>query len=112
MRNTIKSKSDIEDLFGNGRRFKSKGVIIIVAPTKEGRGQLGRVAFVAGKKLGSAPKRNYAKRVMRQICSEIGGSWPGLDVVFMARNPLFDMDYRLLREDCRSMVERALTELA
>ena len=45
----------------------------------------GRVAFIAGKKLGGAVWRNRAKRRMRGICGEIGGPFAGWDVVFIAK---------------------------
>lgn len=45
----------------------------------------GRVAFIAGKKLGNAVWRNRAKRRMRAACNDLGGPWDGYDVVFVAR---------------------------
>ena len=108
MRNTVKSKTDIEDLFNNGARVKTRGVVVIAGPAKEGRGQHGRVAFIAGKKLGTAPQRSYAKRVMRHIAQELGGPWNGFDVVFLARKPILDMQFESLKGDCRYAVEKAI----
>lgn len=45
----------------------------------------GRVAFVAGRKVGGAVVRNRAKRVLRESCRRAGGPWPGFDVVLVAR---------------------------
>jgi ribonuclease P protein component len=69
--------------------------------------QQGRVAFVAGKRLGSAPRRNRAKRLMREAARLLGIPQDGHDRVFIARQQttkatldavMRDME-RLLRRD-------------
>ena len=42
------------------------------------------MAFIAGKKLGSAPVRNRCKRVLRAVAYELGGPWEGYDIAFIA----------------------------
>lgn len=83
--NTIKSSSDITYLFENGRRIGTPDFSFIIARTAEQHDQNGRVAFIAGKKLGNAVWRNRAKRRMREVCKIIGGPFPGYDVVFLAK---------------------------
>lgn len=82
---TIKSPGEMETLFRSSRRGAHSLLIILVAETPEGRGPSGRVAFVAGKKLGGAVTRNRSKRVMRETVRRTGGPWPGHDVVLIAR---------------------------
>lgn len=82
---TIKSTRDIDTIFRGARRFAHPLVIALVMSTPEGRGHEGRVAFVAGKKLGNAVRRNRSKRVMRAAVRRAGGSWNGKDIVFIAR---------------------------
>ena len=53
----------------------------------------GRVAFIAGKKLGNAVWRNRAKRRMREACRQAGGPFPGYDVAFVARKRIDDADF-------------------
>ena len=111
MKGTIKSKTDIERLFSEGRRFNTRSVVII-AMKREGKRDLdGRVAYIAGKKLGNAPQRNYAKRVMRQMVREIEIRREDIDLVFMARKPLLDANYNDIKEDCRRMVQRIEKEI-
>lgn len=82
---TIKSSGEMETLFRSARRGFHPLLMILVAKTPERRGQAGRVAFVAGKKLGGAVVRNRSKRVMREAVRRTGGPWPGYDVVLIAR---------------------------
>ena len=65
-------------------------IIALVLATPEGRDQTGRVAFVAGKKLGNAVHRNRCKRVLRASLRRAGGPWPGSDVAIIARPGLGD----------------------
>jgi len=44
----------------------------------------GRVAFIAGKKLGGAVWRNRAKRVLRAALAQTGGTRAGYDVLLVA----------------------------
>lgn len=82
---TIRSSREIDRLFASARRATNKFVIVLVATTPEGRGPEGRVAFVAGKKLGNAPLRNRSKRVLRATAAALGAPWAGHDVVLIAR---------------------------
>lgn len=86
MKGTIKSKEDVERLFSQGRRSTSSSMTIIVCESESPN--LGRCAFIAGKKLGPAPFRSRCKRVMREVARELGSPWEGYDVVFLARKPV------------------------
>ena len=80
---TIRSSADVTRVFKQGKRFgRGPGMLIVLE--KEQHGEPGRVAFVAGKKLGNAVWRNRAKRRMRAACRELGGPWDGHDIVFIA----------------------------
>lgn len=88
----IKSREDISNLFSCGeRRHTPYLTLIIKSHGEHDRG--GRVAFVAGKKLGCAVWRNSAKRRMREICRLNGGEWEGYDVVFVAKRRILDVPY-------------------
>ncbi len=84
-RGTIKSAREIQSIFSEARRVANPLVIALVRSTPHGRGPGGRVAFVAGKKLGGAVVRNRAKRVLREAARRARGPWPGFDVVLIAR---------------------------
>lgn len=82
---TIKSSREIDAVFRSARRSAQPSVIVLASRTPDGRGPEGRVAFVAGKKIGNAVKRNRSKRVLREAVRRTDGPWGGYDVVVIAR---------------------------
>ena len=106
---TIKSGTDISALFSQGRRFHATGLCVIALPTSDRSCiRSGRVAFIAGKKLGKAVWRNAAKRRMRAICRELGGPWAGCDVLFLAKRPLLELPYDRVKGETETAVGRAV----
>lgn len=82
---TIKSSREIDSIFQAASRIAHPLLIVLVLQTPEGRDHNGRVAFVAGKRLGNAVVRNRCKRVLRAALQRRGGAWPGYDVALIAR---------------------------
>ena len=63
---TIKSSTEVSRLFSQGTRLHTPYLTLIVAENVQQHDRQGRVAFIAGKKLGNAVWRNAAKRRMRE----------------------------------------------
>ncbi|MBR5259344.1 MAG: ribonuclease P protein component [Eggerthellaceae bacterium] len=109
---TVKSSLEISNLFTSGRRLKTPYLTFIVGKQEDGNevgirqhGRHGRVAFIAGKKLGNAVWRNAAKRRMRAICRDLGGPWPGYDVIFLAKQSLPDATYSKVLKACEKTIQ-------
>lgn len=107
MLETIKSSTEVSYVFTHGRRLNTPFVTCIVLHHEKQHGQTGRVAFVAGKKLGNAVWRNRAKRRMRAVCRDLGGPWVGCDVIFLARRQTTQVAYSKVLDAC----EKALSGL-
>lgn len=106
---TIKSSADISHLFSTGRRLKTPYLTLIIGeegelPRASRHDLQGRVAFIAGKKLGNAVWRNSSKRRMREVCRALGGPWPGYDVIFLAKSSLTDASYSKVLKACDKAV--------
>jgi ribonuclease P protein component len=82
---TIKSTREIDTIFRTATRVAHPTLIALVARTPEGRGPTGRVAFIAGKKLGGAVLRNRCRRVMREAARRAGAPWAEFDIALLAR---------------------------
>ena len=80
MKNTIKNKKDFQRIYSEGTKVSDNNVLFCVM---EGTG---KIAFVAGKKLGSAPLRNRLKRLMREAYrSSFHDVRDDIDIIFVAR---------------------------
>ena len=98
-------------MFEHGRRMGTPDLNLIVARTAEQHDQNGRVAFIAGKKLGNAVWRNRAKRRMREVCRVIGGPFQGYDVVFIAKRKTNDVEFSSLAEHaCRVLKKNSVIQ--
>jgi ribonuclease P protein component len=82
---TIKSSREIDSMFREAAKAANPVVMVLAAKTPPQRGHDGRVAFVAGKRLGNAVLRNRCRRVLREAVRRSGGPWPGWDVLLLAR---------------------------
>ena len=81
---TIKSSREFDSIFRESRRYSTPLITALIRNTPEGRGHEGRVAFVAGKRIGGAVIRNRSKRVMREAVRRSAIQWPGHDVLLIA----------------------------
>lgn len=104
MKGTIKSKEDVERLFSRGGRSTSSFMTILV---RENTSSIqGRCAFIAGKKLGTAPLRNRCKRVMREVARNIGAPFEGYDIAFVAKKKVaFEKHEEIMRQARRSLAK-------
>lgn len=97
----IKSSTEISDLFSHGRRIHTHFFTLLVTPHNDRtNSSSGRVAFIAGKKLGNAVWRNSAKRRMREVCRQAGGPKEGYDIVFLAKRKICSADFTEVVRAC------------
>ncbi|MEE1420250.1 MAG: ribonuclease P protein component [Eggerthellaceae bacterium] len=106
---TIKSSAEISDIFAHSKRYNTSAVTLLVMQTSK-HGPSGRVAFIAGKKNGNAVWRNRAKRRMRALCHDLGGPWPGIDVVFLAKRKTNTASYSKVLGECRKSIADILQD--
>jgi ribonuclease P protein component len=86
VKETIRSSDEISALFKTARRQATANMLVLIAPHQKGRDQKGRVAFIAGKRIGNAPLRSRAKRVMREAARQVGLPCKGFDLALVARD--------------------------
>lgn len=106
--NVIKSSSLISDVFTTGKRFNGKNLSVIIKDYDTAqRDQLGRVAFIAGKKLGNAVLRNRSKRVMREAARQAGLPLNGRDIVIIANRRTATADHDDVVSSLDGLLSRA-----
>lgn len=106
---TIKSSAEISYLFSHAARIHTPYLTLLLLPCQHGpsHSDSGRVAFIAGKKLGGAVWRNAAKRRMREICRAVGGPWPGYEVIFLAKARVVSAPYQTVLSACAAALEHS-----
>lgn len=104
---TIKSSDQISAVFNLGTRFSSGEIRIIVKQVDDQRGPWGRVAFIAGKKLGNAVVRNRSKRVLREAARSAGLPVAGYDVLLMATPRTATTEHERLVSSLRRLLKKA-----
>ena len=82
---TIRASREIDRVFKTAKRTSNPLLIVLTEHTPEERGHEGRVAFIAGKRLGGSVFRNRSRRVLREAVRRAGGPWPKWDVIIIAR---------------------------
>jgi len=108
VRGTIKHNGEIADMFDTAWRVHTDCIMALIKKTEERRGLDSRVAFIAGKKLGSAPVRNKAKRRMREAAALSNAPWTGYDMVFVAKNTINSVGFDKVLND----IEQIRSELS
>ncbi|MCL1891178.1 MAG: ribonuclease P protein component [Coriobacteriia bacterium] len=115
MKGTIKSSSEMALLFERGRRINTASILALVLETDNSLSSppsgsqnktSGRIAVVAGKRLGSAPQRSTAKRKIREAARLAGFPRQGFDIVFVARDALLSAEFSKIRKDMDTIAAR------
>ena len=82
-KNIICNRSEIKDLFSNGKRLKFNDLVIIYKPDI-----CSKVSFFASGKLKGAVKRNRVKRILREAYRMNKEIFMGFKVIFYAKGLL------------------------
>lgn len=101
---TIKSRSDFEWVFTNGRRFNSSLVRLCVARDLPHEG---RVAFVAARRLGNAVFRNRCKRVLREAARACDLPCAGADIILFATRATHDAKPSAVADELERLIAKA-----
>jgi ribonuclease P protein component len=85
-RNRVRRSSDFQRVRRQGRRFTHQ--LVVMHACRSGLPDI-RAGFVASKRVGSAVKRNRAKRLLREaLRANLVQVKPGYDIVLAARPPV------------------------
>ncbi len=65
-----------------------------------------QTGFTASKKIGNAVKRNFAKRRLRALFSEVSDNLTEGTYVFVAKKEILDIEFTKLQNDLRHALKR------
>lgn len=100
----IRSTRDFKRVFSQGRRAAAPGVIAFAFAAG---GENARVGVTAGRKVGSAVRRNRAKRLLREAARRIYADLaPGTDLVLLATPEINGKDCQFVNEQVASLLKK------
>ena len=100
----IRRRLDFEAVYDRGVRIHGRYSTLFLLPNGRDTGRLG---IAATKKLGSAVKRNRAKRLIREVFRR-NKIAPGFDVVVVPKRELFDASLNAVEAEYCSLVCRRI----
>lgn len=102
---SVKKRNDFKRAYSKGRSFVTKSLVIYVARNyKKGL----RIGITTSKKIGNAPQRNRARRIIRESARNVLSKFSGnFDIIFVARKCTVNMKSTQLD----STIEKGLSEL-
>jgi ribonuclease P protein component len=100
---TLRNRRDFRKLYSEGRAFHGENLVMIVRRTGE---VPGRPAFVASRRVGSAVRRNRARRVLREAFRTLGVDIRSEDIhiAFVARASCARLKMQDVREDMKRLL--------
>jgi ribonuclease P protein component len=98
-------KADFQRIHSEGRALRGPDVVVVYIRTDR---PVYRYAVVASRRVGSAVRRNRAKRVLREAQRQLFGraDLAGIDVLLIARAGAVARTSRALREQIESLLLR------
>lgn len=110
----LRKKSDFAKV-ACGKKAFAPSLMIQAAPFEgQAEEQPVRVGFIASKKVGSAVRRNRAKRKMRVLAKEVLGvrAKKGWDYVLIAHPSLVAKNYACLKKELEQVLEKITQKMA
>ena len=91
MKLTLHNSFDIEELFQRGAKIYTPYFMVLFLKTTDETS--GKIAYIAGKKIGNAVKRNKAKRILRALVNVHGNSHMGYKMALVARKNIMNASF-------------------
>ncbi len=87
----LRRKSHFDYVYNFKRRVENHIVRAYFSPA---RGEHGTVAFIASKRVGNAIKRNYCRRILREIYRYNQDRLTGVDIILSAKHTLLTQSFQ------------------
>ena len=104
---SLKKNKEFKKVYNNGKSYVSRNLVLYVLKTPEK--DFNKYGLSVSKKVGNAVVRNKLKRRIREIIREFekNKGFKAYDIVFIARNPVAELDYHELKRDIKKLYKKA-----
>lgn len=109
----LTSATDFERVRRDGRSYAHPLIVLVACRAGSGEGAVGdptlvRFGFTAGRSVGSAVRRNRAKRLLRAAARALSAQiTPGWDLVLIARAPIAGCKMHTVRDALAQLLRKA-----
>lgn len=104
-RHRLRDSKRFQAVRRHGRSWAHPIVVLCALPNDL---EYSRIGFTAGKRIGNAVQRNWAKRRMREaVRMQMAEVMDGWDMVFIARSPLRRANFAQIQRACLVLLKRA-----
>lgn len=98
----LSKSNDIDRVRRSGRTYANKFIVVGVLSNQL---KENRIAVIAGRSVGNAVQRNFAKRRIRSAYMNLKEDIDqGFDLVMIAKKQLLEVDYPLLRSSLEKLL--------
>ncbi|MBU1700250.1 MAG: ribonuclease P protein component [Candidatus Eisenbacteria bacterium] len=103
---TLRKRRDFQKLYEEGRAYHGVNLVVMIRRTGESPGML---AFVASRRVGSAVRRNRARRILREAFRTLGVDLREEDVhiAFIARATCATVKMQVVRDEMKRILKVA-----
>lgn len=99
----ILKSEEFTNIIKNGKFYKTKGIILYVAPKKEIKT---RVGITVKKKVGNAVVRNKCKRQIRMMCNEILDYNENFDLIILVKEAFLLNSYENNLKNLEKLIKK------
>ena len=103
---SLKKNNEFKKVYDNGNSYATRNLVIYCLNYKKGKKN--RYGLSVSKRIGNAVVRNKVKRRLREIIREFEKEedFKGYDIIFIARQPVVQLDYHSLKRDVKRLYEK------
>lgn len=104
---SLKKNKEFNKVYNNGKSYATRNLVLYLLSASENDNN--RYGLSVSKKIGNAVVRNKLKRRLREIIRELEKKYNfnSYDIIFIARNPVVDLNYQQIKRDVEKLYKKA-----
>lgn len=104
---SLKKNKDFNKVYNHGKSYATRNLVLYLLAAPENDDN--RYGLSVSKRIGNAVVRNKLKRRLREVIREFEKKYDfkSYDIIFIARNPVVDLNYQQIKRDVKKLYRKA-----